>query len=177
MLSLSLVSLAAFLDSEAEVFYSKADALKLAFPEAQRVETRALFLSEEQARRIAELARAPIDSRLATVYVGVGAGNVIGYAFLEQHLVRTKPETVMVVVEPDGRVGSVYVLAFFEPPEYLPPERWIRQFIGRRLSPGLRIGRDIQGITGATLSTRAVLRAVRRALAIHEVMLLDREEP
>ncbi len=171
-----LLSLAAFLPSEAEVFYSKTDALKLAFPEALRVETRALFLSEDQARRIADLAHAPLNSRLVTVYIGRKAGGEVeGYAFLEQHLIRTKPETLMVVVDPKGKVGAVYVLAFFEPPEYLPPKRWIKQFIGRGLSSELQIGREIQGITGATLSTRAILKAVRRALAVHKVMILPEE--
>ncbi|NOZ24894.1 MAG: FMN-binding protein [Nitrospirae bacterium] len=169
---LSVLLVAAF-HSEAGVFYNKTDALNLAFPGAQRIETRALFISEDRARRIAGLARAPMDSGLVTAYVGLKAGRVLGYAFLEQHLVRTKPETVMVVVTPDGKVEAVYVLAFFEPPEYLPSERWIRQFRGRRLSPGLGIGREIQGITGATLSTHAILKAVRRALAIHEVMLIE----
>ncbi|GBE37309.1 electron transport complex subunit RsxG [bacterium BMS3Bbin07] len=171
-----LLSLAAFLPSEAEVFYNKAAALRLAFPDAVRVETRALFLSEDQARRVTDLARAPLESRLVTVYIGQKAGGEVeGYAFLEQHLIRTKPETLMVVVDPKGKVGAVYVLAFFEPPEYLPSKRWIKQFIGRGLSSELQIGREIQGITGATLSTRAILKAVRRALAVHKIMILPEE--
>ncbi len=54
----ALLVLAAAQPAAGQVFYTKAQALKLAFPEAQAVASRTLFLTREQARRIAALADA-----------------------------------------------------------------------------------------------------------------------
>ncbi len=52
-----------------------------------------------------------------------------------------------------------------------PTERWHEQFVDASLARALRVGRDVHGVVGATLSARATTRAVRRALAFFEVML------
>ena len=96
-----------------------------------------------------------------------------GYAIIDSHNVRTLPETFMVVVEPNGTLRRVEVLAFHEPPEYLPTERWIEQFPGKKLDDDLKLGAGIQGITGATLSAQAMTAGVRRALAIIAVAIPD----
>lgn len=72
----------------------------------------------------------------------------------------------MVVLDPDGKVRFIEILAFFEPEEYKPAKRWLDQFGGKTLSPQLRIGGDIQGITGATLSAQAIARQVRKSSAM-----------
>jgi len=72
----------------------------------------------------------------------------------------------MVVIDPKGALRRVDVLAFHEPPEYLPTERWIGQFTGHALDDDLKLGAGIQGITGATLSAQAMTSGVRRALAL-----------
>ncbi|MCJ7726406.1 MAG: hypothetical protein MUP76_08490, partial [Acidimicrobiia bacterium] len=40
--------------------------------------------------------------------------------FIETHQVRTLPETILIVINPEGRVRGVHMLAFHEPPEYGP---------------------------------------------------------
>jgi Na+-translocating ferredoxin:NAD+ oxidoreductase RnfG subunit len=77
----------------------------------------------------------------------------------------------MTVLEPDGSVRSVRVLAFHEPEDYLPPSRWFAQFEAKRLDSNLRLRRGVHAISGATLSAQATTRSVRRALAIHEALV------
>ncbi len=96
-----------------------------------------------------------------------------GYALLDVRTVRTFPEALLIVLTPDGALRSVRVLAFHEPTEYQPPERWLARLEGKRLGPDLRLKRDIQGIAGATLSSQSVLRAVRTALALYQVVIRD----
>ena len=75
---------------------------------------------------------------------------------------------------PEGQVKSLRVLAFYEPSEYMPTPRWYEQFAGadrETLAKGMRLGRDVHGVAGATLSARAVTQSVRRALAFHEVLV------
>lgn len=154
----------------AGAYMNRAEALELAFPGAERVETVNLFLTAEEAQEVARLSGAPLDSALFTFYVGRRGETVTAYAAIEAATVRTLPETVLVVLDPDGRVRFTEILAFFEPEEYLPPRRWLAQFAGRSLSPELRVGGDIQGITGATLSAQAVTRQVRKTAALVEIL-------
>jgi Na+-translocating ferredoxin:NAD+ oxidoreductase RnfG subunit len=98
------------------------------------------------------------------------AGEVQGYAMIELHTVRTHPEAFLVVLSPEGSVRSLRVLAFHEPLEYLPPGRWYEQFGGKSLADALRVGGDVHGIVGATLTAQATTRGVRRALALYQVL-------
>ena len=94
-----------------------------------------------------------------------------GYAFIDLHTVRTLPEAFLVVLSPEGVVRTLRVLAFHEPVDYLPSARWYAQFDHKALRDSLRVGGDIHGIVGATLSARATTRGVRRALAFYEVLV------
>ena len=152
------------------VYYSKDEAMKLAFGDDANVEMQSLFPTSEQITEIERLAKVKMESKLFSFYVGKKQGAVIGYAAIESHNVRTKPETLLVVLDPQGHLRQVVTLAFHEPPEYQPPERWFSQLLDHTLEE-LSFGKDIQGVTGATLSTRATLNSVRKVLAVFQVMI------
>ena len=158
---------------EAQVFYSKAEALQVAFPQADRVETQTFFLTPQQIEQVEALAQAPVDSKLATFHVGHAADRVQGYAFIETHIVRTFPETFLMVVSPDGTLQKLLVLAFYEPAEYLPSDLWLEQFDQKRLTPSLRLRRDIHGIMGSTLTAQAATQGVRKVLALFQVLIQE----
>src|SRR5215475_2981384 len=160
--------------ASAKVLHSREEALILAFPEAERIERKVFSLSEEEVKRTATLATAPVETKLVTIQVGYKGDQVLGYAFLDSRLVRTLPGTFLVVLSPAGVVQKVMVLAFHEPEEYLPADRWLRQFDQQQLTPALQLHRDIQGIAGATLSSQAVTSAVRQALALFQVLIQER---
>ncbi len=168
--AIAVVSLAATA-ADAKVFYSREEAIALAFPDADRVEKRTFILTPEQAERIEKRSRSPLETKLVTLYTGFKDGAIQGYAHIDVHTVRTKPEGLMVVLDAAGGVRSLRVLAFHEPLEYLPAERWYFQFEGKSSADPLRLGRDIHGVAGATLSARAATRSVRRVLAYYEVLV------
>lgn len=155
----------------AKVFYARDEALRLAFPDADRVEVRDVFLTAAQRAAIEERAKSKLESDLLTLYVGHRGGAVLGYAVIDTHTVRTLPETFLVVLSPQGTVAATHLLAFYEPLEYSPPDRWLAQFHDAVLADDLRVGRGIAAITGSTLTSEAVTGGVRRALAIYEVLL------
>jgi hypothetical protein len=161
---------------EAKVFHARDEIAQLAFPEADDVEAIDFFLTDEQRGRIQGLAASELDSSFLTIYVGRQDGRVIGYAVLDTHLVRTLPETFLIVLGEHGEVNSTYVMAFHEPLEYMPHERWLALLQDQALEDGLRLGREIVGLTGSTLSAHAVLGSVRRALAAHQVLITESAE-
>jgi len=145
----------------------------MAFPDADKVDTQTFFLTEKQAQHVATLASAPLESKLATVFVGRRAGQLLGYAFIDTNIVRTLPETFLIVISPTGVVQKLFILAFYEPEEYMPSERWLKQFDQQTLHPALQVRRDIHGIAGATLTSRAITSGVRRALALFHVLFQE----
>jgi hypothetical protein len=155
----------------ARVFMSRAEALAVAFPDAERLEPLRFALDDGQAKQVEALARAPLESRIVTLHAGRRGDLLLGYALIDVHTVRTLPEALMIVLDPQGQVRSVRVLAFHEPSDYLPTKGWFSQFEGRDLAPDLQLQGRIHAIAGATLSARAVTRSVRRALALYQVLI------
>lgn len=157
----------------AKVFHARSEMIEVAFPNAESVVAKDYFLTKEQHTAIEHLAIRSLDSDLVTVYTAHRGDEVLGYAIVDTHVVRTLPETFLVVLDPHGAVAATHILAFHEPLEYMPSDRWLALLENRSLTDDLRLGRDIAGVTGSTLSSHAVLGGVRRALAIYEVLLSD----
>lgn len=162
-------------DTVGKIYYSKSEAMKLAFGNDAKIEMLPIFFTEEQMRNTQRLARVKIDSALFTFYVGKQHGKIIGYAAIETHTVRTKPETLLIVLTPEGEPKDIHILAFHEPPEYQPPDAWFAQLYHRALEE-LDFNTGVQGITGATLSTREALNSVRKVLAIHRMTLAKEQK-
>lgn len=143
-------------------------ALAQAFPGA-RIERKSLFLTNPQVEAIQQRARAKVATKIVAAYVAWRGDSVQGVAFFDTRVVRTMPAVLMIAVAPDTSVSRVDVLAFHEPPDYLPTPRWLGIFGGRRLDETLRPGRSIRYLSGATLTTRSVVDATRLALATYEI--------
>ena len=159
--------------ASATVFYSKEEAMKLAFGDDATVEMQSLFPTPEEVTQIEQLAKVKLESNLFSFYVGKKQDTVIGYAAIEAHTVRTKPETLLVVLTPDGKLRKVYTLAFHEPPEYQPHERWMALLANHSIEE-LSLSKDIQGVAGATLSTRAAINSARKVLAIFQILIQNK---
>lgn len=134
----------------------EAAVLRPLFPEAERFTAKDLLLSGEVAERLERLARARVEDRLVTFYSAWKGTAALGYAAIHSHVVRTKRETFAVAFEPDGRIRKIVIVAFLEPEEYRPGERWLAQFEGKGAGDRLAVGQDLAAITGATLTARGL---------------------
>lgn len=178
--ALALVALAATGPARAAELASLEDALRRAFPPPAVTSKRTLYLDEGAAASVSEMAGSPLPSRIVTCYEArardAAKAPVVGWACLDTHIVRTLPETLLVVVGADHRVRRVEVLAFKEPRDYLLPEQFLEQFEERPLDEELALKRGIRVVSGATLSSRAATRATRRVLALVALELDDSGE-
>ncbi|WP_174664584.1 FMN-binding protein [Bathymodiolus platifrons methanotrophic gill symbiont] len=164
-----ILSLAMAIPAYAKIYYSKQEAMELAFGSEATVEMMSLFLTDSDVEKIQQLARVKVDSALFTFYVGKKAGELIGYAAIETHKVRTKPETLLIVLNAQGQLTQVQTLAFHEPPEYQPSQRWYAQMFNLPLED-ISFRAKIQGISGATLSSRSAIDSVRKVLAVYQTL-------
>lgn len=153
-----------------EVLLSDKAALERAFP-GSTLERRTLYLTKEQAGAVEKAARSKLPSSVVTVFEARSGGTLTGRALLDTHIVRTMPETLLVAVEPDGRLRMALVLQFGEPPDYLPREGWLGTMAGKSLDEELWPGRSVRRVTGATLTVQALTEAVRRCLAIDALVV------
>jgi len=161
---------------QAKVFASQNQALAEAFPDATRIERSTRVLRADEVERIEALTRGEVESKIIVLHTAYQNDELLGHAHIDVHNVRTQPEAFMVVLAPSGVVRSVRVLAFHEPLDYLPTDRWYAQFEGKSKQDRLRVGNDVHGVVGATLSARAASDGVRRMLAYWEVLLKTSED-
>ena len=149
--------------------FTRDEALAAVFPGAV-VEAERVFLTAQQMAEAAAMAGVEIESALVARYVATLADTVMGRAYVDTHLVRTKRESLLISLEPDGSLRRIDVTAFLEPRDYLASERWLRQYEGRQLDDDLAVQRAIRPIAGATLTAGATNGAVRKVLAIDRVL-------
>lgn len=166
----------------AKVFMTQDEALKLAFPGKSGIKRQTAFLTDDQASAVEKLSGEKPPSRVITWYVDDGGGSSTGGSgaggtgatgrtvWFDSHVVRTLPETIMVVVSSSGTIERIDILSFNEPEEYLPRAKWSEQLEGRALDDDLSLRRGVRPITGATLSARAIVAAARRVLALRQVI-------
>lgn len=159
----------------AKVFASQQEALAESFPTASRIDRRTVILRKKDAAKIAAITHEEVQAKVVVLHSAYKDDELLGYAHIDVHNVRTKPEALMIVLTPDGTVRSVRMLAFHEPLDYMPTDRWYAQFVGKTNQDGLRVGGDVHGVVGATLSARAAADGVRRMLAYWEVLLRPAE--
>lgn len=157
--------------SRATVLISQDEALVLAIPGATWVRHTA-YLKEEQLQDAREKAGRGVEFLTTVVpyYVATKDGSLHGVAYFDTHIVRSKAETVMIVVNPSGQIVRLEVIAFDEPPEYRPRPAWLRQFDGEALTGELALKKAIHPMAGGTLTAHAIVQASRRVLALHEII-------
>ena len=83
---------------------------------------------------------------------------------------RFKPITFLVHIGPGRQVQLVLVMVYRESRgDGVRRQRFLKQFQGREADDPLRLNRDVVGVTGATLSSRALAAGVRKALVLTAV--------
>ena len=148
------------------------EALRVAFPTPAVVSRETAFLSEPQLDSARTLAGKGVEitQRIVTYYVGRLGDSTMGVAYFDRHRVRTLNEVVMVVVTPAGTIRQIEILRFAEPPEYKATEPWLAQFGGQPLDRRLSLKGAVANLTGATLTSNAVVACARRVLALHAMI-------
>ena len=92
--------------------------------------------------------------------------SLLGFARVGNVRGKDQPITWLVAVDPALRLRDIDILVYREPyGGEVAYEAWRRQFRGKGADAPLAVGRDIQGISGATISVNAVTTAVRRTMA------------
>jgi Na+-translocating ferredoxin:NAD+ oxidoreductase RnfG subunit len=79
--------------------------------------------------------------------------------------------TYAVAIDAQGKVKGLEIMDYRETYGYqVRGADWRKQFVGKSLHDPIKLGKDIQNISGATLSSKHVTEGVRRVLFTYETL-------
>jgi len=85
--------------------------------------------------------------------------------------------TYAVAIDRQGIVKGVEILEYVESYGYeVANDSWRKQFVGKQIADALKLGRDIQNISGATLSSKHLTDGVKRVVVFHNLVLKNHKE-
>lgn len=98
-------------------------------------------------------------------YEIISNNEIIGYAILDNVKGKVKPITYLVIFSPDYSVKSVHIIKYREQQGGAIENRaWLDQFNNKNIESNIELNESIDGISGATISVKAVTKGVKRLL-------------
>lgn len=148
-------------------YLTEEQALKLAFPQSQKIEVESKQLSEADLQTIKKQYGIEIVTPSVKIYLGWSGSKIDGYALIDNEIGKSEPITFIIAIDPAGKVKTVAIMEFRETRGWEVKEpRFLRQFNGKRSNDHIRINDDVVNLSGATLSSYAVSRGVKKAVVL-----------
>jgi Na+-translocating ferredoxin:NAD+ oxidoreductase RnfG subunit len=168
-LLLPLASVAIVAPAHATVYLTVEQAQQLLFPGAEFVADNRT-ITPEQEREIERASGVSVRNRTLNLW-RVSTG---GWFIVDQVIGRHDNIPYAIGLDTDGSVRGIEILEYRE--SYggqIREPLWRAQFIGKRHGAALTLKRDIQNISGATLSCRHIADGVKRLLATHAFVIAE----
>ncbi|GAB3628878.1 Electron transport complex subunit RsxG [Pandoraea terrae] len=154
-------------------YMSAPDAQKLMFPEATAFVPQPVVLTPDKMKEIAAHAGGVINSVSWKVFAAMQGETVLGYVVTDAVIGKFQLINYAVAFGTDGAIKDVEILSYRE--EHggeVRTKAWRRQFFGKTASAPLRIGNDIDNISGATLSCTHLTDGIRRIASFVQLVLV-----
>jgi hypothetical protein len=152
------------------IFLKEEEAPKAVFPEAASFERRVIRSSEALKTKIQQrLARTKtsIWEDSYVTFIAKKGDAILGYAVIVEEIGKHRPITFIVGVGADRKIKDAALMVYRE--AYggeVRDRRFLQQYKGKQLNDPLLPFRDIQNISGATMSVEAIGRGSKKALAL-----------
>jgi len=152
-----------------KVYLTEAQALARVFADADRQWQETWEPTADERAALESQLGWQVPEAVFTFHRASRGGRNLGWALVLEEKGRFKPITFLVHLGPDRRVEAVLVMVYRESRgDAVRRTRFLDQFDGKDADDPLRLNRDIVGISGATLSSRALAAGVRKALLLAE---------
>ena len=160
-----------------DVYLTEAEALKILFPKAQKIQAEELRLTPDQKIRIQDRIGWKFPEESFRAFKAETDGKVDGYAVIQETIGKHRPITYIVGVTPQGKVFDVEIMVYRESKgSEVRRKRFNAQYEGKTAQDPISINKDIINITGATMSVRSVSAGVKRALVLVEEFYLHKNQ-
>jgi Na+-translocating ferredoxin:NAD+ oxidoreductase RnfG subunit len=115
------------------------------------------------------------ETHTVTFHFGVKNGEKKGVAIIDTEPGKWGPVEFITAMDIKARVKRVKVLSYQEiRGRPIARSSFMNQYRGKSSSSPLQVGKDIVGISGATISSRAATFAVKKAIVIYEEVYLHK---
>jgi hypothetical protein len=155
-----------------QVYFTARDLLTDFFRSSDRVTYKKVELGATDRQRLQRrLGYTPARSSYI-FYVAISGGHVDGYAFLDDEKGEHLPITFAVKLSPEGKVMRQEIVVYREARgDEVRDERFRQQFVGKSARDAIETDLDIQAVSGATISSRAMAVGVKRAVVLFEELV------
>jgi len=147
-----------------------AQAQKIIFPGASNFESNNLSFSDEENKFAQQRSQLRSVRRFLKCWVVRSPQQNLGYFIVDEVIGKHEEIDYALGVSADGKIVGVEILEYRETHgSQIKEPGWRAQFVGKSINDTLKIGRDIQNISGATLSSLHLTEGIRGILALLEV--------
>ena len=152
------------------LFIKEEDAPQAVFPEGTSFDRKVIPSTGELKAKIRQRmgkTRTSVWENSYVIFIAKKGDNILGYAVIVEEIGKHRPITFIVGVGIDRKIKDVALMAYRE--AYggeIRDRRFLQQYKGKELKDPLLPYRDIQNISGATLSVEAIGRGSKKALAL-----------
>lgn len=168
---LALLLLCGLHHAMAEVFFTEQELIDKLYSNAELVE-----YPVEVNRALLKEIKGKTSARLITnglkVWEVREQGQLSGWLFNAEVLGKHENIRYALAIDSDGVITDLEIMEYRETHGgQIKDELWRAQMYGRRLGSGFKLGKDIDNITGATLSCRHLSDGVHGLMIVHERLL------
>lgn len=171
------------------VLLTKEQALKEVFPADFEIKTETKVLEGETLEKIkarlggnleyfqegSESAKVEAETKIEFNF-GYSGGEKKGVAIIDVQPGKWGPVTFITALDVSAQVRRVRVMGYEEiRGRPIAEASFMNQYRGKTSSSALEVGRDIVGISGATISSRAATFAVKKAIVMYEEVYLKKK--
>jgi thiamine biosynthesis lipoprotein ApbE/Na+-translocating ferredoxin:NAD+ oxidoreductase RnfG subunit len=166
-LTASAVMAASAVPAAGEVYLNEAQALAIILGDKAVIRKEQKTLDEALRRTLENSSNLHFPELSYTFFIASQAGQAAKFAIQMNEIGKTEPITFMVGISPEGKVTEAVIMVFRENRGWeVKEKRFLNQFRGKTIRSAIRVNEDIINYTGATLSSKAVARGVKRALLL-----------
>jgi Na+-translocating ferredoxin:NAD+ oxidoreductase subunit G len=154
-------------------YYSTRAILTAFFPKSERVTYQTFVLDPSLRARIKQRLGYAAPHDRYTIFIAQTQGRVDGYAVIDDELGLHQPITFATRLSSHGMVERVEIMVYREPRgDEVRDARFRKQFEGKTAQDPMRLDRDIDAVSGATVSSASMAVGVRRAAVLVEELAL-----
>jgi electron transport complex protein RnfG len=160
--------------ASAETYWTLPDLLRSFFSSSEHVTYKRVTLDDPTAHKIEQQIGHALTQRDYVIYYGTTGDHTDGYAITDKELGEHEPIDFAVLFDAQGIVQRVEITAYREAyGDEVRSARFRRQFEGKRASDHIAAGRDIDIVSGASISSRSLADGVKRdTLIVSEALRL-----
>lgn len=141
-----------------EVHSSAKEAIKDIFPAYQEYKIQSHILDKQEFK----------------VFTILSQDKILGWAVVLDEMGKIKPITFLVAIDTYSNVLAVRILEYRDMfGSEIKRRSFLRQFQKKSLKDPIVVGRDIDAVTGATISSQAAASSVRKSLKIIKELKID----